>query len=210
MTVLVAYEESQHITAALRALGVEAYSNDVVETRGNPEWHIQGDAMDVIFSRRWDAIITHKVCRFLANSGIKHLYVDGKKENGINHKRWAKMRQEADEFRYVYDHAPTDIYIAENPKMHPYALGLVGIPSSFDFQPWEHGHKSMKETHIWCRGIEPLEPTDIVGPPPKDAEEKKLWAAVHRCPPGPERERIRSETPLPVAAALAQWVAKQL
>ena len=68
----------------------------------------------------------------------------------------------------------------------------------------------MKETHIWCRGIEPLEPTDIVGPPPKDAEEKKLWAAVHRCPPGPERERIRSETPLPVAAALAQWVAKQL
>lgn len=210
MAVLVAYEESGKVTAALRALGIEAFSNDKTETRGNPDWHIQCDAMEVIFSRRWDAIITHKVCKYMANSGIKWLYNGGRKENGRDEKRWSNMRRDAEEFKYVFCNAPTDIYIAENPRMHPYALEIIGLSSSQHFQPWHHGHKEMKETHLWNRGIRNMPHSNIVGPPPKDKIERRKWAKVHRCPPGPFRERMRSETLDGIALALAAHVAESL
>ena len=49
MKVLVACEESQEVCKAFRALGHEAYSCDIQEpSGGHPEWHILGDAVDVV------------------------------------------------------------------------------------------------------------------------------------------------------------------
>ena len=49
MKVLVACEESQAVCKAFRERGHEAYSCDIQEcSGGHPEWHIQGNALDVI------------------------------------------------------------------------------------------------------------------------------------------------------------------
>lgn len=74
MRVLVACEESQEVCKAFRALGHEAYSCDIQEpSGGHPEWHILGDAVDVVRRPRdvvttmdgethcadWDMLIAH-------------------------------------------------------------------------------------------------------------------------------------------------------
>ena len=49
MRILVACEESQAVTIELRRLGHEAYSCDIQPcSGGHPEWHIQGDALELI------------------------------------------------------------------------------------------------------------------------------------------------------------------
>jgi len=203
--VLVAYEESGIITSALRDRGIEAYSNDIQDTRGNPDWHIKGDAMEVIFSREWGGIICHKVCTYLANSGAKHLYNDCKKENGINLERWEKMLFDAKEFRYVLDNAPTKFLAMENPIIHCHAKAIIG-PQTQCVQPWWFGTKEIKATCWWLRGLPSLVKTNDVGPVPKDVAERRKWAKVHQCPPGPLRQRIRSETDRNHAEAIAdQW-----
>ena len=46
MQILVACEESQAVTIALRKLGHEAYSCDLIPcSGGHPEWHIQQDVL---------------------------------------------------------------------------------------------------------------------------------------------------------------------
>lgn len=49
MNALVACEESQRVTMALRALDVNAFSCDIdVPSGGHPEWHIQQDVIPLI------------------------------------------------------------------------------------------------------------------------------------------------------------------
>jgi hypothetical protein len=214
MAVLVAYEESGKVTAALRAQGIEAFSNDLEDTRGNPDWHIKGDAMEVIFSRQWDGIIAHPVCTRMTNSSNKHLYMGMNKENGVNHVRWAQMEKDANEFAYIYKNAPTACLVMENPIMHCHAREIIldrtGLSKDSAYQviqPWMFGHEEIKATCLWPKGLPFLKPTKIVGPPPLDVIEKRKWAKVHRCPPGPLRSRIRSETLQGIADALAEQYA---
>jgi hypothetical protein len=49
MKILLACEESQAVTKELRRLGHEAYSCDIIPcSGGHPEWHIQGDALELL------------------------------------------------------------------------------------------------------------------------------------------------------------------
>lgn len=49
LKVLVACEESQRVCKAFRDLGHEAYSCDLQEpSGGHPEWHILGDALQIL------------------------------------------------------------------------------------------------------------------------------------------------------------------
>ena len=49
MNVLVACEESQTVCKAFRERGHRAFSCDLVPcSGGHPEWHIQGDALQLI------------------------------------------------------------------------------------------------------------------------------------------------------------------
>jgi hypothetical protein len=41
-------------------------------------------------------------------------------------------------------------------------------------------------------------------PPVKGTEEHKLWSAIHRAPPGPDRWKIRSKSFEGMAEAIAQ------
>jgi len=62
MKVLVACEESQIVTIALRELGIEAYSNDILDCSGNhPSWHIKDDVFNII-NDGWAAMIGFPPC----------------------------------------------------------------------------------------------------------------------------------------------------
>ena len=103
--VVILCEESATIRDALRARGVDAWSCDLEPTRGDPRWHLQGDAIEVARSYQWAGMVAHPVCTYLANSGSKHLYLGCKKENGRNPVRWADMEAGAAFYRALRDGA---------------------------------------------------------------------------------------------------------
>ena len=87
MNALIACEESQRVCAALRALGVSAFSCDIQEcSGGHPEWHIRADALPLLrppcsfetmdglshFIDKWDLLIAHPPCTYLTNAGTRH------------------------------------------------------------------------------------------------------------------------------------------
>lgn len=81
MKVLVACEESQEVCKAFRARGFEAYSCDILPcSGGRPEWHIQGDAIAAINSKKWDLILSFPPCTDLAVSGAA--WFEKKRLNG--------------------------------------------------------------------------------------------------------------------------------
>lgn len=58
MQILVACEESQAVTIALRKLGHEAYSCDLIPcSGGHPEWHIQQDVLPLLNGSSPDSFI---------------------------------------------------------------------------------------------------------------------------------------------------------
>lgn len=89
MQILVACEESQAVTIALRKLGHEAYSCDLIPcSGGHPEWHIQQDVLPLLngycFFKtcdgsahyvlgRWDMLIAFPPCTYLTNASAAHI-----------------------------------------------------------------------------------------------------------------------------------------
>ena len=181
MKVLVACEESQAVTKEMRRLGHEAYSCDVIEcSGGHPEWHIKGDALEVINPKwidqrygieptisfftmdgeyhwwygRWDMIIAHPPCTYLSNAGARWLYAGGK----LNEERY-KKGLEAKEFFLKFLNADCPRIAVEN----PIPSSVYGLPEYTQIvQPYEYGHPWSKKTCLWLRGLEPLKPTNIV------------------------------------------------
>lgn len=93
MQILVACEESQAVTIALRKLGHEAYSCDLIPcSGGHPEWHIQQDVLPLLngycFFKtcdgsahyvlgRWDMLIAFPPCTYLTNASAVRMRVVG-------------------------------------------------------------------------------------------------------------------------------------
>ena len=190
--VLVACEESQAVTIALREAGIEAYSCDVEPcSGGRPEWHLQQDVTPLL-AQDWDAIIAFPPCTHLAVSGARW----------FAEKRAAGLQQEAAAFFLQFVTAPCSRVAIENP---------VGVMSTLYrrpdqvIQPWQFGHTETKATCLWLKGLPKLTPTNIVF----DAMQALPVAErnrVHYMPPGPERAKERSKTYAGIARAMAaQW-----
>jgi hypothetical protein len=184
MRVLVGCEFSQIVTKAFRAKGHEAYSCDVLPTEGNPEWHIQGDVLDIL-NDGYDLAIFHPHCTYLAVSGNRWM-----KDNHVR----AQQRKEAIEFFMELINAPIEKIAIENP---------VGIMSSIYrkpdqiIQPWQFGHGETKATCLWLKGLPLLKPTNIV-----EGREHR----IHRMAPSRNRQKERSITYFGIAEAFAsQW-----
>ena len=79
MKILVACEESQVVTIALRKVGHEAFSCDLLPcSGGHPEWHIQEDVLKHL-GGGWDMMIAHPECTRLtvtANKWYKPEFAD--------------------------------------------------------------------------------------------------------------------------------------
>lgn len=202
--VLIACECSGVVRRAFRALGHDAWSCDLKPAEDGDAHHIQGDAVEVAYRPGWDLLIAHPVCRYLANSGAKHLYVGMNKANGPDPARWAAMREGAAFFLRFWN-APVRLIAVENPIMVGHAKRIIGAHQTQTIQPWQFGHPESKATCLWLRGLPKLIPTHNV----YDAMMRLPLAErtrVHFAPPGPQREANRSRTLEGIAAAMAaQW-----
>lgn len=203
MKILVACEESQTVTKELRALGHEAYSCDLEPcSGGKPEWHIQGDALEEAYSGKYDMMIAHPPCTYLTVTGNKWM----KPEFRDRFPNRAQQRKDAIAFFMALYHAPIAKIAIENP---------VGIMST-EFRrpdqyvhPYYFGDKHSKKTGFWLKGLQPLEPTEVVEPEMytyKDGRKDPMWHVESMKLPPKERARVRSQTFHGIAKAMAyQW-----
>ena len=203
MRVLVACEESQAVTIEFRKRGHEAYSCDIDPcTGGYPEWHIQGDALEVI-NQDWDLMIAHPPCTRLTNAGVRWLSVPPKGRTLTS--MWKELFDGAEFYKALRDCGIPKIAI-ENPVMHLHAKELINPGKRQVVQPWYFGDEAFKATGFELIGLPELKDTNRLTPPKPGTDEHKEWSWIHRMPPGPDRARLRSKTFPGIAKAMAeQW-----
>lgn len=225
MKILVACEESQVVTIALRALGHDAFSCDVISCSGNhPEWHIKQDVTRVLspgdhgfnfmtmdgmyhtLAKRWDMIIAFPPCTYLSNAGARHLW----KNHVLNQERYENGIKARAFFMQFYN-ADCDRIAIENPTPSK----IFELPKKTQVvQPYMFGHPYTKRTQLWLKGLPLLEATNLVLP-------ERSW-----CPSGSysgnhgekhrgmftsDRAKNRSKTFQGIADAMAeQWAGKLL
>ena len=104
--VLIACEESQAVMKAFRKLTIkgvkiEAYSCDLLEcSGGQPQHHFQQDVFKIIKDKggrtqsnepvsvpRWDLMIAHPPCTYLAVSGARWFYDPADKDKPVDQRR---------------------------------------------------------------------------------------------------------------------------
>ena len=171
MKVLIACEESQRVCIAFRKRGHEAYSCDIKEpSGGHPEWHILGDALKAIEGGqvttmdgqthdigRWDLLIAHPPCTYLSNAGACRLYP---RKGQLDEERY-RRGLEAKAFFMAFLTADIPRVAVEN----PVSSKVFDMPKhTQEIQPWQFGHPYTKKTRLWLRGLQPLNPTNIVTP----------------------------------------------
>lgn len=195
LRVLVACEYSGRVRQAFRNLGHDAWSCDLLPSEDASQYHIQDDVLQIL-NDGWDIMIAHPPCTRLANSGVRWLH-----ERDL----WGEF-EEAVQFYLALRNAPIKRKCLENPVMHKYARERLGSMKRQVVQPWWFGEKTFKATGYELHGLPPLAPTDILTPPAVGTDEHKEWSWIHRCPPSPDRWKIRSRTPQGIASAMAeQW-----
>ena len=203
MAVLVACEESQAVTIAMRSLGIEAYSCDLEPcSGGHPEWHIQGD-VTLMLGKQLDMIIAFPPCTYLCCTGNK--WMKPEFQQRFPHRK--QQRQDATDFFMMFANAKCDKIAIENP---------VGIMSTVHrkpdqyIQPYQFGDPHRKKTCLWLKGLPLLQPTNIVEPQLytyKDGRTDPIWHIESMKLTPKERAKIRSKTFQGIAQAMAQqWI----
>lgn len=219
MRVLVACEESQAVCKAFREKGHFAFSCDIVDcSGGRPEWHIKQDVLDLLngnckfktcdgveweIKGKWDLIIAHPPCTRLCNSGQRWLYWG---DDEYKSKKIAEQ-QKAIVFFMMFALADCEKIAIENPQ------GIMSsayrkpdcVYNPYDFE----GETECKKTCLWLKGLEPLKPTRKTTLP-KEERTQGIWKAHFGDKKlawnDPETARLRSQTPMGVAKAMAeQW-----
>ena len=193
MKVLVACEESQAVTKAFRKLGHEAYSCDIQEcSGGKPQWHIKGDALKEAYSGKYDLMVAHPPCTYLAVSGARWMYNN---DGSINLERLRNQKKALNFVQKLLD-APIDKIALENPVS--VISSQIKKPTQI-IQPYEFGHSEAKKTCLWLRNLPLLKPTGTLdGTTARDE--------CHKVPPSKDRWKIRSKFYHGIARAMAiQW-----
>ena len=188
-SVLVACEMSGRVRDALRAVGHDAVSCDLLPTE-TPGPHIQADALAALRhgpgkGARWDAVIAFPPCTHLSASGAR--WWPEKRQDG--------RQQDAEAFFMALARADVSHIAIENPVGR---MSTAWRKPDQIVQPWWFGDAYTKATCWWLKGFPPLTPTQTVAPV------HPSW--IHTLPPSPDRARLRSYTPTGMAAAIGiQW-----
>ena len=232
MNVLIACEESQAVCIEFRKRGHREFSCDIQEcSGGHPEWHICGDVLPLLNGNcefvtqnrqtdrqigRWDLIIAFPPCTHLAVSGARHF--EQKRKDG--------RQREGIEFFCKFFEADCNKIAIENPiniisgdyikQWFPDIAEKYGLPKkpSQTIQPWQFGHAESKATRLWLKGLQPLQPTNIVKCGEKDKYGFTIGSAYQMARVNgkiiawndPQTAKLRSKTYQGVARAMAeQW-----
>lgn len=179
--VLVACEFSGVVRQALRALGHNAWSADLLPSEDNSRYHLQGDVRDYL-REGWDLMIAHPPCTHLAVSGA----------------RWFKRKQQEQVAALEFVRELMEARIPKIAIENPVSIisSRIRKPDQI-VQPYYFGDPFKKTTCLWLSGLPLLVRTS------------DLQTGVQACwlePPGPDRWKRRSRTYSGFAAAMAdQW-----
>ena len=214
MRVLVACEYSGRVRDAFLAKGHDALSCDLLPT-DNPGPHYQGSVLDIL-NDGWDLMVAHPPCTYLTVAGMHWT------KRGL---RDPQLTEDAMEFVQQLMNAPIPRKCIENP------VSIISTrirkPDQV-IQPYQFGHDASKATCLWLENLPKLVPTGFVEPRlvccgktvtdkyscPNCNGESKIkmrWAnqtdsGQNKLPPSKDRWKIRSETYLGIAQAMAeQW-----
>lgn len=189
MRVLVACEYSATVRDAFRRLGHDAWSCDILPTEGDPRWHLEKDAIELVYGDQWDLLIAHPPCTDLSVSGARHFaakIADGRQQRAL------------DFVQRLMD-APIERIAIENPIS--VISSKIRKPDQI-IQPWQFGHGETKATCLWLKNLPQLVPTNVV-----EGREQRIF----KMPPGPNRWKERSRTFQGIADAMAsQWGGESL
>jgi len=206
MKVLIACEESQTVCKAFRALGHEAYSNDIIDcSGGHPEWHLKMDALEAIKSQKWDLLIAHPPCTYLTVTGNKWM----KPEFADRFPTRQQDRKDAIEFFIEIANSDCERIAIENP------VGIMSTvwrkPDQY-IHPYYFGDPHSKKTGLWLKGLQKLLPTNMVEPQMytyKDGRKDPIWHVESMKLPPDKMAKVRSKTFEGIAKAMAeQWGGK--
>lgn len=225
MNVLIACEESQVVCKAFRERGHNTFSCDIQEcSGGHPEWHIKGDALDLIngncwfltmdgenhLIKKWDLIIAHPPCTYLTVSGNRWFNVEKYGEKALQR---IKDREEGAAFFMEFVNCSCERVAIENP------IGYMSThyrKADQIIHPWQFGDNHEKSTCLWLKGLDPLEPLVTEKPEleyfewydekaGRKKKQPKWYADAFNLPPK-ERAKVRSQTFPGIARAMAeQW-----
>lgn len=192
MNVLVGCEFSGVVRDAFIRRGHNAISCDLLASDVHGP-HVRGDIL-LLLKCRWDLIIAHPPCTFLANSGVRWYHKRKQEEDTKRAACFFNMILNADCQRIC----------AENPIQHKYARRIIRKYDQI-IHPWQFGHPEKKATCLWLKGLPKLSETENVYEKMMLLP-KRLRERLHYLPPGPDRWKQRSITYEGIAKAMAeQW-----
>ena len=216
MKILIACEESQTVCKTFRDKGYEAYSCDIKDcSGGKPEWHIKGDAIEEAYSGKYDMMIAHPPCTYLAVSGNKWLYHPDDKHLDYSdrrpHPKFPNRREDmksAAKFFVDLYNAPIDRVCIENPVSR-----ISSFFRSADqyIQPYQFGDDAVKKTGLWLKGLPKLLPTNAIEPTyveTKNGTKYSTWWWETCKYRGEERQTMRSKTFQGIADAIVDQYTK--
>lgn len=203
MRVLVGCECSQIVTAAFREKGHEAFSCDIEKAYGSmPEYHLQGDLIEVYSYVNPDLFICHPPCTFLSGAGAVRLYTP----SGFDWVRYEKGLFARSFFFWCLSR-PAKYVCIENPR--PLSIFRLPVPSQI-IEPYYFGEPYSKCTYLWLRGLPFLESTKYcsyhrpyISSGTSRNKGNSFYSGVSRSGGS---SRVRSQTFRGIAAAMAdQW-----
>jgi len=207
--VLIGYSCCPLTLEAFERAGCEAWTCDLLPSRGRPDRHIQGDVWDIAFDR-WDMGLFHPMCTYLTISAA-WAFGDGpyhqrvKPSTLVGAARRDAREAAIENFKRIdalpYPHA------IENPA--PSFVSKAHRAPDQTIQPFQFGDDASKRTGLWLRGVPKLRPTRYVDG--RNVDGRVRWAnqtdsGQNRLSPSTTRWLERSATYPGIAAAMgAQW-----
>lgn len=191
INIIIGCEESQAVCKAFRARGFSAFSCDILPcSGGHPEWHIQGDLLEVVKTRKWHAGIFFPPCTYICTGA----------QSNITRRPHLKIleKRETIGIPFFMEVVNFDIPITgiEN---HIGVMSTRYRKPDQIVRPFMFGHEYRKDVCLWLKGLPLLTPTEVVPPPYKKLD---FWS-TKRNPGGVS---LKSKTFPGIAKAMAdQW-----
>lgn len=209
MRVLIGCESSGRTREALRKLGIDAWSCDLLPADDNSPHHLQCDVLTLL-DQGWRMALFHPSCQFLSSSGLHW------NKNPASSRYGGRQTTEALEFVRKLLAAPIDHIAIENP------TGCIGtqIQAATQYvQPYDFGDDASKKTGLWLKNLPKLQadPKQRVAGRFVTINGKQVerWAnqtdsGQNRLGPSEDRWKLRSQTYQGLADAFAKTWADHL
>jgi hypothetical protein len=198
MRVFLGCEESGTVRDAFREQGHEAWSCDLLPSRGvNPKYHYQMDVMRALVTTEpWDLVILFPDCTAMATSGNKTYANSTERASAI---AWTVALWEVAMTR-------AKSIALENPDSVIWGYLRDKCDTIQFVQPYMFGSRYKKRTGLALKNLKRLHPTNHLSRSEVAAIPREELARISNISAGPLRKRERSVTDPNMAKAMSlQW-----